>query len=365
MIDFTQLLREQAGTASRVVSTKPRIVERRSHPRIELRSIQGTLLYLGCRTPCRIVNLSVGGVSVETNLRFTAGALAQVEITATVLGQEYHFYGMTEWVRYEQRLGIRFTHPSMTIRSQIEGLVARLFDVAKEKGQDFVDGKDAESAKPEQSSGNTASAGQGSAAATAECVESNSPGFTRKIHGSACRALSWEEGEWPVEVRYPQDRLSFSGSIVDLSLVGCSIRTQKPFSGEFHTPVELSFRLRGLPFLVGGKPVAVDDPNTVGITFSPMASRRRDDLAQTILELRNAGKYQPKPSDDELGAEEEHPSVPLDSKRIESTVTQEELEMLAENVTSNREWVEQPLEPLEHESDDFWKDLKSDWDIEK
>jgi c-di-GMP-binding flagellar brake protein YcgR len=76
------------------------------------------------------------------------------------------------------------------------------------------------------------------------------------------------------------------GRILDLSLGGCRIRTDERFPVGIYTRVETEFRLEGLPFRLGGVVQAIHDRRTVGIRFLDMSSRKREQVAQLIEDIR-------------------------------------------------------------------------------
>jgi hypothetical protein len=353
MISFSQLLQEKAG---KVEHPGP---ERRIHRRLVLRSTPGELVYERTRMPCQVHDLGLGGCCITVEGRFTAGALAQVEVITTIQGQAVHLYGVTTWTRFNRKIGIRFTHPSATIRMQLEGLVCALFEQADEANVTELDGsappgkailppepeKATESADPEMP------------------PERFSLEFLNRIHAGSCRAVSWEDGEWPVQIHYIADRAQFDGSILDLSIKGCAMRTGKPFSGLLNEPIEIAFRLHGLPFLLAGKPVMLDDPNTVGIQFTAMSSRRTDELIQLIAELRASGKYQP---DSKKEEESSNTEISEAAEEMLETLPEDELELAAlppadlAPAPAKNSWEHEDTEA----DQEFWKDIKtSNWDF--
>jgi len=269
MTDLSKFLRELK------TGREQSAAERRAHERFPFQVPNCLLSYKGTSIPCEVLDISLGGCRVRTTTRFNAGALANVELLMPLQGQKVQVYGMTQWTSQGNQVGIRFIHPSFRSKLQMEALVASLFDQrAAEAIEEAVIGE------------NGPTVGKTPVALDAKVLPGTSPAFLQAIHGSESRARSWEEGEWLVEIRYLSDRLLLKGSIFDLSLRGCSVRTTRPFAGEFHVPVEVAFRLRGLPFLLAATPTAIDDPCTVGIVFSQMSFRRRDELGQLIEELR-------------------------------------------------------------------------------
>jgi c-di-GMP-binding flagellar brake protein YcgR len=78
------------------------------------------------------------------------------------------------------------------------------------------------------------------------------------------------------------------GRILDLSLGGCRIRTDERFPVGIYTRVETEFRVKGLPFQLGGVIQAIHDRErrNVGIRFLDMSSRKREQVEQLIEDFR-------------------------------------------------------------------------------
>ena len=81
------------------------------------------------------------------------------------------------------------------------------------------------------------------------------------------------------------------GRILDLSLGGCRIRSNQRFPVGIYTRVETEFRVEGLSFRLGGVIQALHDPNTVGIRFLDISSRKREQLNQLIDEIKAAQSH--------------------------------------------------------------------------
>jgi c-di-GMP-binding flagellar brake protein YcgR len=78
------------------------------------------------------------------------------------------------------------------------------------------------------------------------------------------------------------------GHIVDISLGGCCIRTERRFPVGIFRRVEVEFRIEGLPFRLGGVTQAIYDPFKVGIRFLDLSDRKREHLLQLIDEINKA-----------------------------------------------------------------------------
>jgi len=78
------------------------------------------------------------------------------------------------------------------------------------------------------------------------------------------------------------------GQIVDISLGGCRIRTERRFPLGIFRRVEVEFRIEGLPFRLGGVTQTIHDPFNVGIRFLDLSDRKREQLRQLIEEIRRS-----------------------------------------------------------------------------
>jgi c-di-GMP-binding flagellar brake protein YcgR len=78
------------------------------------------------------------------------------------------------------------------------------------------------------------------------------------------------------------------GHIVDISLGGCRMRTERRFPLGIFRRVEVEFRIEGLPFRLGGVTQTIHDPFNVGIRFLDLSDRKREQLLQLIDEIRSS-----------------------------------------------------------------------------
>jgi PilZ domain len=76
------------------------------------------------------------------------------------------------------------------------------------------------------------------------------------------------------------------GRIVDLSLSGCRIHTNRCFPVGVYRRVEAEFHIHGLPFRLAGVTQAIYDPLNVGIRFLDVSERMKAQLAQLIEEIK-------------------------------------------------------------------------------
>lgn len=98
--------------------------------------------------------------------------------------------------------------------------------------------------------------------------------------------------------RYPVDEdstlllvshgLALESHILDLSLEGCRLRTQNPYTAGTHTRVEVSFRVNGIAFRFVGVIQWTDGQHQVGVRFVEMIARRGEQLGEVICEIESA-----------------------------------------------------------------------------
>jgi hypothetical protein len=82
------------------------------------------------------------------------------------------------------------------------------------------------------------------------------------------------------------------GRILNLSLGGCSIRTEKCFPVGIYTRVEAEFHFEGLPFRLGGVVQALPDRKNVGIRFLDMSERKREQVERLMAEIAQSREQQ-------------------------------------------------------------------------
>src|SRR5690349_15014197 len=80
-----------------------------------------------------------------------------------------------------------------------------------------------------------------------------------------------------------QDSL-IQGHMVELGPSGCRMLVRRTPS-TLPAAVETKFRVRGFPFRLGGKAESTDGGKAVLVHFSPMSTRRRDDLMEALCEI--------------------------------------------------------------------------------
>ncbi len=103
-----------------------------------------------------------------------------------------------------------------------------------------------------------------------------------------------QEVDSSVVIRLVNLAADVHGRIVDISLGGCRIHTDRPFPVGIFRRVEVEFCVDGLPFRFAGVTQAIYDPCSVGIRFLDLSERKQEQLRQLLDEIR-----EPKPSPDQ------------------------------------------------------------------
>jgi hypothetical protein len=80
-------------------------------------------------------------------------------------------------------------------------------------------------------------------------------------------------------------RAQIAGRILDLSMSGCRIRTDKRFPVGIYRRVETEFKLDGMPFRLAGVDQSLHDKITVGIRFLDLSQRKREQLQELMQEV--------------------------------------------------------------------------------
>jgi len=82
--------------------------------------------------------------------------------------------------------------------------------------------------------------------------------------------------------------------MVELGMGGCRMVLRRAVPQDIHAIVEAVFKVRGIAFRLSGLIEWTSGWNTLGISFAPMSSRRRDELLEALCEVEaeNAAKAQ-------------------------------------------------------------------------
>lgn len=74
-------------------------------------------------------------------------------------------------------------------------------------------------------------------------------------------------------------------SLIDISLDGCRVRADLVSRGEMAGPVEIAFKINGIPFRLGGVTEWTDGGRVLGVRFVALSPRREAELAEYLGEL--------------------------------------------------------------------------------
>jgi hypothetical protein len=256
---------------------------RRSSERHDLKDANGDLIFGERRYPCKVLEISMGGCSVETKECFRPGVLAPVDIYLPLFGMVLQLSGTTQWMKKETQIGVRFMHASFRSKNQLGALISCITgERSAEEVRETV-------ASPvlNLSTGDVLAIEPVASEPTADAAAAFSKrcGYDPAVHDGEGRVIAQPGEDWPVVFRSPDDRFNLIGALIDLSVGGCTIRTLKAYPGEIEDHVEVEIDMQGLHVQTGGVTAAIYDPEIVGVRFKAMSRRRKEDLEQLIEEL--------------------------------------------------------------------------------
>jgi hypothetical protein len=271
--------------------------DRRDYERYLLNSAHGNLVHNGSRGRCEFVDISLSGCCIRTEKPFLAGALAPIEVVLPIFGVILRMNGVTQWVRQGHLIGVRFVHPSSRAKNQLAGLLTCLVDesateiviaaVASEPPAE----KDAPVVPPPIHEAKKLTLVP--SAKPPKAHKPPPPPLARPTYGSAHWVRSPLDSDWPAVLRILKDNSHLSGILFGLGMEGCGIQTLEPYTLGIHTRVEVCFQMRGLPFQLAGVVQTIFDAHCVGVEFSPLSNRKREELTQLIDEIRASSEALP------------------------------------------------------------------------
>lgn len=319
--------------------------ERRAYPRFAVDA--SAVLYLVPSftdgIPARILDLSQAGCRVRTARPFAAGVRARVELSFKVQGIAFRVSGTTQWIEGRHLLGISFASMSSRRKSELVDLLAELeAKLAAEAAQEAA--KDAALEAPAAEA-----APRGVAPLLTPIVSAGlfavPPGMTAEYIAASIGPLDPSPEPAPEEPSSPrpgsqaapapipfppagaasppsppkkerraQQRHSVDsraaiylvkvlalvrGTIIDVSLGGCRIRTDERLLMGIHQRVEVGFTLDGLPFRLPGVTQAIHNRFTIGIRFLDLSERKREQLRFVIDEIEEMRQEGTLPSGEE------------------------------------------------------------------
>lgn len=78
--------------------------------------------------------------------------------------------------------------------------------------------------------------------------------------------------------------LTLRGQILDLSLEGCRILTDKPLPDAMRARVEVTFRINGMPFRLGGN-IQRSNGCELGLRFAGLSPHRQQEWVEVVTEV--------------------------------------------------------------------------------
>jgi hypothetical protein len=259
----------------------------RADERFVLHRTPGSLLHKGEMIPCEMLDISLGGCRLRTLRPFTDGALESVKVTLAIQEMVLSIWGITQWTSWDRYVGIRFIHPTGHTRNQLAALLTCLVD---QSAADVI--KQAVAASLHHA-GSPIIALERPLAPEPDAVveeEFQAPPPPREKPKrpqlkSDHKILTLDEGQSPAQLHLVAEGTSLAGNVLDVSQDGCLVRLARPVTVRMKAQAEVNFNLRGLPFRLPGVTSETYTGGLLEIRFTEMSTRKRDDLAQLIMEL--------------------------------------------------------------------------------
>jgi hypothetical protein len=278
--------------------------DHRAYERFELGDDRGSLIYAGAKTACQVVDISLGGCCLRTDLPFSAGALAPVEVALPICGMMLRIRGITQWTKLQYLVGVRFIHPNSRSKNLLAGLLTCLADgsateLVKEAIAAEVVAGTATQSPALALAVELPQARLQSPAPAATPEDDQKPEETLPSAESPAsnesEGLKLEEDDWSAVLHFLKDGSELAGVVTGLSQEGCSVRTTEPFIAGIHIRVEVEFRMRGLPLRLAGVTEKVREKHMIDIRFLHLSHRKLEELAQVLDEAGDHAKLKTSP----------------------------------------------------------------------
>lgn len=316
---------ELSGASARNGAKDAPFRDARADERFNLGDVPGKLIHNGAVLRCEVLDISLSGCSVRVLSPFTAGALQAVRTIFPIGKLVLNIWGVTQWVRGERLIGIRFLHPTRGSRNQLAALLTCLVDVSAAEAVTEAFGALApgemvspilalEHPRPEVAAAVTDEAAEMAPEPVPEQVPeqepeqvpelvpelvpeeeefqevyAEAPVEAERLTLSSCgQVLRLEKGEGPGFLRLVGDDSYLEGDVMDLGLDGCLMRLARPGAVRMNAQAEVDFDVRGLPFLLQAVTREMRDKETVELRFADLSRRKKQALEQVIDELNEA-----------------------------------------------------------------------------
>lgn len=278
--------------------------ERRVKPRY---SVEGpaTLFLVNQDTgySCQIIDLSESGCRISTDRPFLQDEEAQVEVAFKVKGIAFRLSGRTEWLREHHLLGVHFTALSPRRKDDLLSLLEELRLESEANPDELPEPSEltirhlstSDAAEEESPSGRVKPARRQPIPFPRPSGPNRTPLQGLPVTSAPVAGPPRGGRERRAQARHTVDsRASIllldlasrkDGRILDVSLGGCSIRSDERFPVGIYRRIEVGFTLDGLPFRLPGVIQSVHDRFTVGIRFLDVSDRKREQLQELIGEI--------------------------------------------------------------------------------
>ena len=232
---------------------------------------------------CEIIDLGLEGCRLRKGDDFVAQIGSRVEVGFRLSGSAFRFFGSLAWSAKNRVLGIQFQNMSANRRDELAELLAGM--------REELDAREQEKKAREQEK----QARRQTPPQAADGPVPSSPGKRERRR----EARHTVDGYARIHLLSLYSRMT--GTIVDVSMGGCRIRTFDRFPAGAYRRVEVEFVVDGLPLFLPGVTQVIYDKHTVGIRFVEVTARKRDQLKTVIEEIneRNAAAAEDQAVSDE------------------------------------------------------------------
>lgn len=223
---------------------------------------------------CNMLDLGLEGCRLRRESDFALQSGMAVEVSFRLAGQLFRFAGSIQWVAKNQILGVQFARMSDHRKQELSDLLGGM---REEMDAREVDKQSAPPPEPEAapapapqlaSQENQPPAPQPTAEPARERREHD-----RHTVDSIARLLILSL------------HMRLDGTVLDVSLGGCKIRTHERIPVGVFRRVEVEFIVDGVSLLLPGVTQSIQDKHTIGIRFVEMTDRKRGQLLTVIEEI--------------------------------------------------------------------------------
>ena len=241
----------------------------------------------------RIVELSLDGCRLNADGDCPLATPASIEVMFKLRGMGFRLGGTMQWTEARKTAGIQFGPMAPRRRDILLDLLAELETEKHKKAAEKLAEAGGSGPKPGATEiGAPAPASVPALPATDRKSDPGIPAAQETPHASSRRERRSQQRravDGRATVFFVDVGDQTVGRIVDVSLSGCRIRTEQRFTVGIYRRVETEFKLDGLPFRLPGVVQSLHDKFTVGIRFLDVSARKREQLAQLMEEIEEAG----------------------------------------------------------------------------